>query len=502
MRRRITTVCIIKLRLLPMCCGGRCFTYDARSAKPMNGWLRGNRIMLFKSTRGQAPLLGFADVLLQGLAKGGGLYIPESVPVFSRADLKRLRLLSYPALADEITRHFVVGDLFSAADNRRLTMNAYASDVWESSNVVPVVKLFDRVYLAELFRGPTLAFKDLAMQLLALQMEMALARRGEKLVLYGATSGDTGPAAIEAFAGKRNIELFMSYPKNGTSDTQRRQMTTVLAKNIHVMELEGTFDDCQDTVKALGYGAINSINMARIVAQIIYYYWSYFRATRSNDEEVMFSVPTGNSGNMYACVLAKRTGLPVKKIIVATNENDVVARCIKTGVYEPTGVVATSSPSMDIQSSSNFERLVHDVVGDAAEVARLYGQLKTEKKFSVDPGLFRDLGIVAGASDTSQRHQMIKHIFDVTGKREIIDTHTANGLVIGLPHYERDVPLICMATASPVKFRPVIEEVLGVSIPLPERFADIGEREERFETLPADAWVVDAYIKQQLLEAA
>lgn len=473
-----------------------------RSAMPMNGWLRGNAIMLYKSTRGQAPLLGFGDVLLQGLAKDGGLYIPESVPVFSRADLKRLRLLSYSALADEVTRSFVVGDMFSLHDNRSLTMNAYASDAWETSNVVPVVKLFDRVYLAELFRGPTLAFKDLAMQLLALQMEMALARRGEKLVIYGATSGDTGPAAIEAFAGKRNIELFMSYPKNGTSDMQRRQMTTVTAKNIHAMAIEGTFDDCQDTVKALGYAAINSINMARIVAQIVYYFWSYFAATRSNDEEVMFSVPTGNFGNTYACLLAKRMGLPVRKIIVATNENDVVARCIKTGVYEPTGVIATSSPSMDIQGSSNFERLVHDVVGDATEVVRLYSQLKTGKKFSIDPALIARTGMVAGASDTSQRHQMIKHVFDVTNKREIIDTHTANGLVVGLPHYECDVPLICMATASPVKFRPVIEEVLAVQIPLPERFADIGEREERFETLPADAWVVDAYIKQQLLKAA
>lgn len=456
----------------------------------------------FVSTRGGVPPAAYENAILSGLAGDGGLFTLKELPHVSKEWLRLLRggRFDYRTLSLELSS-LLDGDSIPVQDRRRIINDAFSPDVW-GKDPAPVKRLERDVHIMELWHGPSAAFKDLPMQPVGREFNYLLQKRGERKTVVVATSGDTGPAAIEAFAGKRNIELFMSYPKNGTSDMQRRQMTTVTAKNIHAMAIEGTFDDCQDTVKALGYAAINSINMARIVAQIVYYFWSYFAATRSNDEEVMFSVPTGNFGNTYACLLAKRMGLPVRKIIVATNENDVVARCIKTGVYEPTGVIATSSPSMDIQGSSNFERLVHDVVGDATEVVRLYSQLKTGKKFSIDPALIARTGMVAGASDTSQRHQMIKHVFDVTNKREIIDTHTANGLVVGLPHYECDVPLICMATASPVKFRPVIEEVLAVQIPLPERFADIGEREERFETLPADAWVVDAYIKQQLLKAA
>ena len=446
--------------------------------------------MQYLSTRGTAPRLNFADAVLAGKAKDGGLYVPETAPLYSPLELERMRGLSYAELAHTLTWPFVEGCEISETENRELCRAAYTGAAWDDPSVVPVRDIGEKFYLAELFHGPTLAFKDLALQLFALQLDLLLERRGEKVTILGATSGDTGPAAIHALAGKRNAELFMLFPQGGTSEFQRRQMTTVTDRNIHAVAIEGVFDDCQKIVKSLNYAAVNSISWARIVAQIVYYFSTYFLVAKPR-EYVDFSVPTGNFGDIYAGWMARRMGLPVMRLIAATNENNIVEHVLRTGHYIPDETVPTTSPSQDIQVSSNIERLFYDLLGPA-KVRALYEEFDAKGRFSIPTDALKGLPIRGEECDTDYRHHMMKEIYEKQGI--IIDPHTANGVHGAFEDCDKDTPMIILSTASPAKFAPTIKEVLGVDPTIPARFADIGERPERCQMLPNDASAVEQYM--------
>ena len=464
--------------------------------------------MRYVSTRGGMKPAAFCDILLEGLAPDGGLTIPESYPRVDRATLASWRPLGYRELALEVLARYI--DDIPAADLKGIVDRTYTAAVFGSDEITPLKTFEPGLHLLQLSNGPTLAFKDVAMQLLGALFEYVLGRRGETLNILGATSGDTGSAAEYAMRGRRGIGVFMLSPHGKMSPFQTAQMFSLAEPNIHNLAVRGVFDDCQDVVKAvsgdlefkarLRVGSVNSINFARIVAQVVYYFRGYFAATRGEDEEVSFAVPSGNFGNILAGHVARQMGLPIRRLILATNENDVLDEFFRTGRYRPRGTAethATSSPSMDISKASNFERYVYDIVGrDAAIVRELWARVATEGGFDLAGTAYwanvAASGFVSGASTHADRIATIRSTHARSGT--VLDPHTADGVGVGLRLRDPAVPLVCVETALPAKFAATIREALGREPDRPPAFADLESRPQRCDVLPADAARVKTYI--------
>jgi threonine synthase len=463
--------------------------------------------MLYLSTRGDPTRKRFCEILLEGLAPDGGLYLPERYPQVDATTLDIWRRLSYPELAFEVLSLYV--DDIPATDLKAICAKAYTPEVFGTKAIVPLKKLEDGVYLQALSNGPTLAFKDMAMQLLGHLFEYELARRGETLNILGATSGDTGSAAEYAMRGRQGVRVFMTSPHGRMSPFQQAQMFSLQDENIHNLAIEGVFDDCQDIVKAVSndlefkrrhrVGTVNSINWARLAAQVVYYFAGYFQATQSSGERVSFAVPSGNFGNICAGHVARMMGLPIDRLVLATNENDVLDEFFRTGVYRArsgTDTFETSSPSMDISKASNFERFVFDLVGrDAATVRRLFAdELPGKGRFSLE--LDPRFGFVSGKSTHADRIATIRDThrrFDV-----VIDPHTADGLKVARAHLQPGVPMVVLETALPIKFAATIAEAIGREPARPAHVQGIESLPRRVEVLPADVNAVKSYIEAQL----
>jgi threonine synthase len=455
--------------------------------------------VLYVSTRGDAPRRRFSEILLEGLAPDGGLYVPESFP---RLELSALRGKGYAELACAVLQPF----MDDVPELAALIGRAYRAEVFGSDDITPLATLEPGLHLLRLSNGPTLAFKDLAMQLLGELFEGALARSGATLNILGATSGDTGSAAEHAMRGKRAINVFMLSPHGRMSAFQRAQMYSVQDANIHNLAVKGSFDDCQDLVKAVNaeaqfkaryrIGAVNSINWARVAAQVVYYFKGYFAATNSNGEQVSFAVPSGNFGNIYAGYVARAMGLPVRRLILATNENDVLDEFFRTGRYRVRkSAVATSSPSMDISRASNFERYVFDLLGrDGVRVKSLWQAI--ESSGELDLGALRERiaasGFVSGKSTHADRLATIRQVHERYGV--VVDPHTADGITVGLEHREPGVPLIFLETALPAKFAGTIREALGRDPDRPAGFEGLEALPQRFEVIEPDAGALMRHI--------
>ena len=466
--------------------------------------------MNYLSTRGAPERKRFCEILLEGLAPDGGLYLPESYPKVDDATLTKWRGLSYADLAFEILSLYI--DDIPADDLRAICRKTYTEAVFGTKAIVPLKKLEDGFYLEALSNGPTLAFKDMAMQLLGHLFEYELGRRGEELNILGATSGDTGSAAEYAMRGKQGVRVFMTSPHGRMSPFQQAQMFSLQDANIHNLAVQGVFDDCQDIVKAVSndldfkrrykIGTVNSINWARLVAQVVYYFAGYFQATTSNAQRVSFTVPSGNFGNVCAGHVARMMGLPVDKLVVATNENDVLDEFFRTGVYRVRGSAdthETSSPSMDISKASNFERFVFDLLGrDGAKVRALFGeQLGRMGRFDLgaDPAFAQaraKYGFVSGKSTHANRLATIRDTHARFGV--MIDTHTADGVKVAREHLSAGVPMIVLETALPIKFAATIVEALGREPERPAKFIGIEDLPKRVTVVPADVQVVKDYI--------
>ncbi len=451
--------------------------------------------MRYLSTRGDAPELAFDDVLLAGLASDGGLYVPASYPSVASNDIASLAGLPYDEAAARLIQPFA-GDSFGDGVLRESTRDAYAS--FSHRAVAPLVQIADNLFVLELFQGPTLAFKDLAMQLLGRLMHHALKERGRNATIVGATSGDTGAAAIEAFRGQDRVDVFILYPDGRVSDVQRRQMTTVTDENIHAIALQGTFDDAQAILKRLfrdesfrtsvGLAGVNSINWARVVAQMVYYFTSAV-VLGSPFRQISFAVPTGNFGDVLAGYVAKRMGLPVSRLIVATNANDILARALASGRYEPRGVTPTQSPSMDIQLSSNFERLLFDAVGrDPAALRAAFSNLDQSGGFDIPAPALAAIRADFDAQSVSEEEtsEEIARTWRESGY--VLDPHTATGVRAARGRLAIDpaTPVVALATAHPAKFPAAIERAIGRRIELPARLAPILTAPERFSRLEND----------------
>ncbi|MDR6538251.1 threonine synthase [Variovorax soli] len=466
--------------------------------------------MRYLSTRGHPERRRFCEILLEGLAPDGGLYLPERYPQVDAATLARWRGLPYAELAFEVLSLYV--DDIPAADLKAICEKTYTAEVFGTADIVPLRELEDGVYLQALSNGPTLAFKDMAMQLLGNLFEYELARRGEELNILGATSGDTGSAAEYAMRGKKGVRVFMTSPDGRMSPFQQAQMFSLQDPNIHNIAIAGVFDDCQDIVKAVSndldfkrkyrIGTVNSINWARLLAQVVYYFAGYFQATGDNAKQVSFTVPSGNFGNVCAGHVARMMGLPIRTLVVATNENDVLDEFFRTGVYRVRSAAdthETSSPSMDISKASNFERFVFDLVGrDAAKTRGLFeGDLAKAGRFdlSADPAFAQAATRFGFASSRSTHADRLATIRD-TDKRfaTLIDTHTADGLKVAREHLAPGVPMIVLETALPIKFAETIVEALGRAPERPARFEGIEALPRRVVQLPADAEAVKTYI--------
>ncbi|MBX3659116.1 MAG: threonine synthase [Ramlibacter sp.] len=466
--------------------------------------------MNYLSTRGHPDRKRFCEILLEGLAPDGGLYLPEHYPRVDDATLTRWRGLAYADLAFEILSLYI--DDIPPADLRALCHKTYTEAVFGTPQIVPLKPLEPGLSLQALSNGPTLAFKDMAMQLLGNLFEYELARRGEQLNILGATSGDTGSAAEYAMRGKQGVRVFMTSPHGRMSPFQQAQMFSLQDANIHNLAVEGVFDDCQDIVKAVSndldfkrryrIGTVNSINWARLVAQVVYYFAGYLQATQSNDQKVSFTVPSGNFGNICAGHVARSMGLPIDRLVLATNENDVLDEFFRTGVYRVRGSAdthETSSPSMDISKASNFERFVFDLLGrDGARVKDLFGaQLPASGRFdlSADPAFARAasvFGFVSGKSTHADRLATIRDTHQRFGLT--IDTHTADGLKVAREHQTPGVTMLVLETALPIKFAATIVEALGHEPERPARFKGIEDLPKRVQVVPADAAAVKAFI--------
>ena len=470
--------------------------------------------MLYLSTRGHAERKHFCDILLAGLAPDGGLYLPEHYPQVDDALLTRLRSVyhqqGYAELAFEILSLYI--DDIPAADLRALCQKTYTAEVFGTGEIVPLRHLEDGLWLEALSNGPTLAFKDMAMQLLGNLFEYELARRGEELNILGATSGDTGSAAEYAMRGKAGVRVFMTSPHGRMSAFQQAQMFSLQDENIHNIAIEGVFDDCQDIVKAVSndhafkakykIGTVNSINWARLLAQVVYYFAGYVQATTSNKQKVSFTVPSGNFGNVCAGHVARSMGLPIDKLVVATNENDVLDEFFRTGVYRVRGSAdthETSSPSMDISKASNFERFIFDLLGrDGARVQALFGDaLARDGQFdlSADPAFAdaaKKYGFASGKSTHADRLATIKGTFERFGVT--IDTHTADGVKVARQHLQTGQPMLVLETALPIKFAETIEEALGHAPERPAKFDGIEALPKRVQVMAADVQLVKDYI--------
>ncbi len=467
--------------------------------------------MQYISTRGAAPTLGFADALLSGLARDGGLYTPQAIPEWRSDAIRALSGLAYSEAATRVMTPFVADD-FAPAELDALTADAYAG--FRHAATAPLVQIDDNLFALELFHGPTLAFKDFAMQWLGQAMNRVLARRGARATILGATSGDTGAAAIEAFGGHSNADVFILYPRGRVSDVQRRQMTTVAKPNVHALAIEGTFDDCQRMVKELfgdlafrdemSLSGVNSINWARILAQIVYYFVSAV-ALGAPDRPISFAVPTGNFGDVLAGYYAKRMGLPVDRLVVATNENDLLARALASGRYEPRRVKATQSPSMDIQVSSNFERLLFEASDQDPELTRaLMGDLAGDGWFAIPAATLQRVRADFDAlriDETACADEMDR-VYRESGL--VIDPHSAVGVNAARSalNVAPATPVIALGTAHPAKFPDAVQRATGLHPSLPPHLADLMDRKEAIVVLPNDRRAVAGYLRQTARAAA
>ena len=460
--------------------------------------------MDYISTRGEAPALGFRDALLAGLARDGGLYVPREWPALSKREIRALRGKTYPAIAFEIIKRFVAGEI---ADDKLQAMIDEAYATFRHPAVVPLVQTGPNDFILELFHGTTLAFKDVAMQLLARLMDHVLAERGERATIVGATSGDTGGAAVDAFAGRDRTDIFIFFPHGKVSPVQQRQMTTSRESNVHAIAVEGNFDDCQNLVKEMfndvafrekvKLSGVNSINWARIMAQVVYYFTSAL-ALGSPDRKVSFTVPTGNFGDIFAGYVAKKMGLPIDRLVIATNDNDILARTLKTGRYEMRSVMATSSPSMDIQISSNFERLLFEALGrDATGVRNAMAGLKQSGSFEIAPEALKAIRreFRAGRATEKQAAATIRETLADTGY--LLDPHTATAVFVAKKNGKAPTPMVTLATAHPAKFPAAVKSACGIDPALPSWLADLMQREERFDTLQPDLKAVETFIGER-----
>ena len=458
--------------------------------------------MRYISTRGEAPPLGFVEATLAGLARDGGLYVPAAWPQLDTDTIAGFAGRPYAEVAVEVIRPFV-GDAIAEHDLARMTREAYGQ--FRHPAVAPLIQFGVSDFILELFHGPTLAFKDLAMQLLGRLMDQMLTSRGERTTIVVATSGDTGGAAIEAFRGRARADLFVLFPQGRISDVQRRMMTTAADDNVHALAIEGTFDDCQAIVKSMfnhhafrdraRLSGVNSINWARIVAQVVYYFTAAV-ALGAPRRKVAFTVPTGNFGDVYAGYVALRMGLPIDRLVIATNVNDILARTLATGTYDLRGVVATSSPSMDIQVASNFERLLFDAYGrDGAPVRQLMASLDQARRFALSERALSGIRAVFSAdrADEEETAATIRTVLRETG--HFIDPHTAVGVAVA----EKDtrdpsIPMVVLGTAHPAKFPDAVEAACGVRPALPQWLAELDQRPERVTILPVDPIAVERHI--------
>jgi threonine synthase len=462
--------------------------------------------VLHVSTRGEAPVLGFADALLAGLARDGGLYVPESWPTLTRDTLQAFAGMPYAEVAKAVLGPLTEGDIATDAF-AQMVDEAYAS--FRHPAVCPLTQLDDNLFVLELFHGPTLAFKDVAMQLLGRLMNHVLEARGVRATIVGATSGDTGSAAVDAFKGLDQVDIFILYPHGRVSDVQRRQMTGVDAPNVHAIAVEGTFDDCQAIVKGLFNHArfrdelqlsgVNSINWARVAAQAVYYFTAAV-ALGSPHRPVSFSVPTGNFGDILAGWVAKQMGLPIGRLMIGTNANDILARALGSGSYEIRGVQPTTSPSMDIQISSNFERLLFEAYGrDAEAVRRLMASLTQSRSFLIDAEPLARIRaeFAAHAVDEAAVAEEMRDTYRSTGY--VLDPHTAVGTraARGLLRDQPDVPVVALATAHPAKFPDAVERATGLRPTLPPHLDDLLDRPERFTVLPNQQVAVERVIRER-----
>jgi threonine synthase len=473
--------------------------------------------MQYLSTRGAPERKRFCEILLEGLAPDGGLYLPETYPQIDDATLSRLRKVyheqGYADLAFEILSLYI--DDIPVDDLRALCRKTYTAEVFGTGEIVPLRHLEDGVWIEALSNGPTLAFKDMAMQLLGNLFEYELGRRGEQLNILGATSGDTGSAAEYAMRGKKGVRVFMTSPHGRMSPFQQAQMFSLQDANIYNIAIEGVFDDCQDIVKAVSndlefkrkykIGTVNSINWARLLAQVVYYFAGYIQATEQNSQKISFSVPSGNFGNVCAGHVARQMGLPIDKLVVATNENDVLDEFFRTGVYRVRGSAdthETSSPSMDISKASNFERFVFDLLGrDGAATKVLFDDaLSREGRFDLSAdarfaNAASQYGFVSGKSIHADRLATIKATWEQHGM--VIDTHTADGLKVALEKRAAGVPMVVLETALPIKFAATIVEALGREPERPAKFEGIEALPKKVQVMKADAAAVKALIAQE-----
>jgi len=460
--------------------------------------------MRYISTRGTAPVLTFEEAMLTGLARDGGLYVPETIPALSVDQIAGMAGQSYEDVAFTVMRPFI-GETFTDAEFRTLIGNAYATFGHDAR--APMVQLAPNHFLLELFHGPTLAFKDFAMQLIGQMFQKALGRKGDRVTIVGATSGDTGSAAIEAFKGLENVDVFILYPHGRVSEVQRRQMTTPAESNVHALAVDGDFDDCQARLKdmfndfdfrdGVKLAGVNSINWGRVLAQVVYYFTSAV-SLGAPAREVSFTVPTGNFGDIFAGYIAKRMGLPIKGLVVATNQNDILDRCLKGQGYHKGTVHASISPSMDIQVSSNFERALFDAYGrDGNAVAQLMAELG-QGGFEVSQGAMQALqGLYkSGRASEAETYATIAHMLKHTG--ELLCPHSAVGVKVAQDHRDDATPMITLATAHPAKFPDAVEAATGHRPGLPERMQDLFERPERLTRVANDLGALKAHIQRSL----
>ncbi len=462
--------------------------------------------MRYISTRGEAPELGFEEAMLTGLALDGGLYVPAEVPVLSHETISGFAGATYEEVAFQVTRPFV-GDTFSDEDLKSIIARAYSGFGHDAR--APLKQLDNNHFLLELFHGPTLAFKDFAMQLIGQMFEVSLGRSGKRVTIVGATSGDTGSAAIEAFAGLENVDVVIMYPDGRVSEVQRRQMTTPAASNVHALAVDGDFDDCQARLKDMfndhafreevSLAAVNSINWARVLAQVVYYFTSAV-SLGAPHRPISFTVPTGNFGDIFAGFIAKEMGLPIDRLVIATNRNDILDRTMRNGDYTKHGVVPSISPSMDIEVSSNFERALfwaHD--HDGAAVSGLMQELAASGSFKISANAMTALAAHydSGSADEATTSETITRT--LADRAELLCPHSAVGVHVANQHARRapDVPMITLATAHPAKFPDAVEAATGIRPPLPPRMADLYDRPERITKVPNDLSALEAIIRKK-----
>lgn len=470
--------------------------------------------MKFISTRSEAKSLNFEEVVLQGLASDGGLYVPESLPKFSNKDIREFRKLNYSELFFEVTKYFVDGEIDDKI-YKEIIDKSYKN--FSHQAIAPTKQLDQNEFLLELFHGPTLAFKDFALQFLGNLLDYLLEKRNEKIVIIGATSGDTGSAAIRGCMISKNAQIFILHPNNRVSDVQRKQMTTIIEDNVFNIAINGNFDDCQSMVKAMFKAesngdeflkgkkmvAVNSINFARIMAQIAYYFYCGCRLGCDENNKISFSVPSGNFGDIYAGFLAKRMGLNVGKLIVATNSNDILDRFIKNNDYSKETMIETITPSMNIQVSSNFERMLfdyHNLHKVGGDVNALMAEFERSGSLQVDAKILQDIqqDFLSGKSNDEKTKESIQHYFDKTS--EILDPHTAIGTIVAKDYinskdYEGEL-VVTLATAHPAKFPDAVKSAINIDPKLPNFLSDLFEKEEKYQILDNEFDVVKNYISK------